>query len=181
MKIYTKTGDEGKTSLIGGKTVNKSHPLIETCGTIDELNSFIGLLRDQKIDNVQKNILLDIQKKLFVIETQLHYDTEVNTGQKHVRILVEDVQFLENQIDIITESLPKLKHFILPGGHVTVSYCHVCRTVCRRAERLVVKLAEQYNISTELKIFLNRLSDYFFVLARKFLRDFEVKEEEWVS
>ena len=177
-KVYTKTGDKGKTSLIGGTRVPKYDDRIEAYGTIDELNSFIGLLRDQEIDGHSKSILLEIQKRLFDMESSVAYDRE-----KQVKNLPElkekDINLLENEIDKMDELLPPLTSFILPGGHTVVSYCHICRTVCRRAERLLLKVAEKYPVNeTDLK-YLNRLSDYFFVLGRKLAKDFNVEETKW--
>lgn len=177
-KIYTKTGDKGTTSLIGGTRVPKYHDRIEAYGTVDELNAFIGLLRDQNIDTHSKTLLLEIQDRLFTLESILAADSE-----RHLKSLPglkqEDVILLETEIDKMNESLPELTSFVLPGGHPAVSYCHVSRTVCRRAERLTIKLNEEFQIPPVIITYLNRLSDYLFVLARKFSHDFGVKESLW--
>ena len=177
-KIYTKTGDKGTTSLIGGTRVPKYHARIEAYGTVDELNSFVGLLRDQDIDAHSKELLLEIQDRLFTLESILAVDSE-----RHLKSLPdlkeEDIQLLEKEIDIMNESLPELTSFTLPGGHPTVSYCHVARTICRRAERLTIKLNESFFVPPIVITYLNRLSDYLFVLARKFSHDFGVEESLW--
>lgn len=177
-KIYTKTGDKGTTSLIGGTRVPKYDDRIEAYGTVDELSAFIGLLRDQDIDTHSKEILLEIQDRLFTMESILAADS-----QRHLKSLPglkkEDISLLETEIDAMNESLPELTSFILPGGHPVVSYCHVARTVCRRAERLAIKLNESFPIPQITISYLNRLSDYLFVLARKFLQDFDVEESLW--
>ena len=177
-KIYTKTGDKGKTALIGGTRVPKYDIRIEAYGTVDELNAYIGLIRDMDIDTHSKNILLEIQDRLFTMESSLAQD-----GRPLAHALPtlhpEDVELLEKEIDKMNEELPALTAFILPGGHPTVSYCHIARTVCRRAERLTIRMNEQYP-TNELNIrYLNRLSDYLFVLARKFSKDLGVSESLW--
>lgn len=177
-KIYTKTGDQGTTSLIGGTRVPKFDDRIEAYGTVDELNAFVGLLRDHKIDAHSKEILLEIQDRLFTLESILAADS-----QRHLKSLPalkqEDVSLLETEIDAMNDELPDLTSFILPGGHPAVSYCHIARTVCRRAERLVIKLNESFPIPQVTITYLNRLSDYLFVLARKFSHDFGVEESLW--
>ncbi|MFW5793665.1 MAG: cob(I)yrinic acid a,c-diamide adenosyltransferase [Bacteroidota bacterium] len=165
-KIYTKTGDKGETSLIGGKRVPKYHQRIEAYGTVDELNSFVGLIREHDIGNHFKEILLKIQDKLFVAESILARDEgEVKVNIPELKI--EDINMLEDEIDLMQKDLPELNSFILPGGHIAAAYCHVARTVCRRAERIIIKLSESIEIDDILLRFFNRLSDYFFVLARK--------------
>jgi cob(I)alamin adenosyltransferase len=178
MKIYTKTGDKGTTSLIGGTRVPKYHEKIEAYGTVDELNSFTGLIRDKDIDEHSKEVLFEIQNVLFVLGGLLAKDDSKET--KDLPGLKEsDVAFLESEIDEMNKHLPSLKSFVLPGGHPTVSLCHIARTVCRRAERLVIKLSLDYDVNPlEIK-YLNRLSDYFFVLARKFSYDAGVPENLW--
>ncbi len=178
MKIYTKTGDKGTTALIGGTRVPKYHEKIEAYGTVDELNSFTGLIRDQDIDEHSKKVLFEIQNVLFVLGGLLAKDD--SDGTKSLPVLKEsDVELLENEMDKMNELLPPLKSFILPGGHTVVSYCHIARTVCRRAERLVIKLSVNYEVNPlEIK-YLNRLSDYFFVLARKLSYDMNVSENLW--
>jgi cob(I)alamin adenosyltransferase len=178
-KIYTKKGDSGETSLIGGARVPKYHDRIEAYGTIDELNSFVGLLKDQiGIENVYFLILEKIQNELFIAESILA--TEDDALLKALPTLnKEDVLFLENEIDKMNESLPDLNNFILPSGHIFVSQVHIARCVCRRAERAVLKSSVQHKIDNIVIQYLNRLSDYFFVLARKLAFDLKVQEVKW--
>ncbi|MCB9335346.1 MAG: cob(I)yrinic acid a,c-diamide adenosyltransferase [Flavobacteriales bacterium] len=178
MKIYTKTGDKGQTSLFGGKRVPKYHIRIEAYGTVDELNSYIGLIRDQNIDKNSFDALIEIQDRLFTLGSILAVEPG-NTKVKVPALLEEDVVFLEQEIDIMNEKLPEMRSFVLPGGNTTVSYCHIARCVCRRAERLVIYLSEQEEIAGITYKYLNRLSDYLFVLARKFTVDFDAKEIPW--
>ncbi|MBS3993300.1 MAG: cob(I)yrinic acid a,c-diamide adenosyltransferase [Bacteroidetes bacterium] len=185
MKIYTKTGDKGKTSLIGGKRVSKAHLRIETYGTIDELNAYLGLLRDQQIDSKIKQLLIKIQHKLFTVGTLLAIDPENDTFKsadspyKHLSISEEDITLLENEMDLMDANLPALQHFILPGGHQIVSICHICRTISRKAERNSVALQEDSIVSNSIIKYLNRLSDFFFVLARKLTYDLGSEEIKW--
>ena len=167
-KIYTKTGDAGKTSLIGGTKIFKSDVRIEAYGTIDELNSFVGLLSDHIGDSHTRNILREIQDRLFTIGSSLAVDPDKEPKMKIPDLRNEDVSLLEKEIDAMEESLEPLKYFILPGGHVAVSTSHIVRCVCRRAERICVRLNEIDKSEVEPLIlkYLNRLSDYFFVLAR---------------
>jgi cob(I)alamin adenosyltransferase len=178
IKIYTKGGDRGETSLLGGTRVPKYHERIEVYGTLDELNSFIGLLRDQNIDAHYREILLEIQKKIFVSESRLAADKPENL-QRLPRLTEDDISLLEQEIDNMNEQLPALKSFLLPGGHPVVSYCHIARTICRRAERLTIKLNDKFSVENEIIKYLNRLSDYFFVLARKISSDNNVREVPW--
>lgn len=178
-KIYTKTGDKGETSLVGGTRVPKYHNRIEAYGTLDELNAFVGLLADSIEYEELKKDLINIQENLFVLGSLIAYD-----GVKKVNLpdlQKEDVDFLETRIDEMQSLLPPLKNFILPGGHTAVSNCHVCRVVCRRSERLVIKLAEECEINPLHIKYLNRLSDYFFVLSRRLAQLFEVDEIPWVA
>ena len=178
MKIYTKTGDKGQTSLFGGKRVPKYDLRIEAYGTVDELNSYIGLIRDQKIDKNSFDVLIEIQDRLFTLGSILA--TEPGNEKVKVPQLKEgDVELLEKEIDVMNETLPEMRSFVLPGGHTTVSYCHVSRCVCRRAERLVIQLSEQDAINPLTFKYLNRLSDYLFVLSRKLTMDLEAKEIPW--
>jgi len=182
MKIYTKTGDKGLTSLIGGTRVAKHHIRIESYGTVDELNSYIGLIACQDIDAHSKAILKEIQDRLFTIGSSLASDPE-KSKMKIPDLLEEDITLLETEIDKMNEVLPELKHFILPGGNTVVSYCHIARCVCRRAERLTVALAESAESSfVDLKIivYLNRLSDYLFILGRKLGYDTKAVENIWL-
>lgn len=166
-KIYTKTGDKGETSLIGGTRVPKYHERIEAYGTLDELNSFIGNLRDQISDQHLREVLLKIQENLFTAESLLATDPEKEITRALPHLSEEDVLTLEQEIDAMNEHLPALSSFILPGGHPLVSLCHVCRTVCRRGERIIIKLASDMAVDEILIKYVNRLSDYLFVLARE--------------
>jgi len=180
LKIYTKTGDKGKTSLIGGTKVLKSDLRIEAYGTVDELNSFIGLCIDHlKADNIQ-NILSEIQDRLFTVGSSLACDPEKETKMKIPDLHEADVELLEKEIDRMNEVLPPMKSFILPGGHVAVSTLHIARCVCRRAERCCVKMIKKEKEIPELIIkYLNRLSDYLFVLARFAALQLKVAEIPW--
>lgn len=179
MKIYTKKGDAGETALFGGSRVPKHHARIEAYGTVDELNSFLGLLRDQDIENVHRDLLLFIQERLFTAGSTLAADP--SKGNLVVPDMTDDdITRLEQAIDKMEEELPPLKNFILPGGHPAVSYCHVARCVCRRAERQIVALNEQEQVPEIIIRFMNRLSDYLFVLARKAALDLGVDEIPWV-
>ncbi|MCH7411000.1 cob(I)yrinic acid a,c-diamide adenosyltransferase [Belliella sp. DSM 111904] len=178
MKIYTKTGDKGTTSLLGGKRVPKGHPKIDAYGTVDELNAFIGLLRDQDVNKQRIDILKEIQDRLFTIGATLA--TEVGkTNVKRPDIHEEDLVILEREIDNMEANLPPLRHFILPGGHQAVSFCHVARTVCRRTERAVIDLMEIEPVDEILVKYLNRLSDYLFVLGRLMAIELDVEEVIW--
>ncbi len=166
-KIYTKTGDGGKTSLIGGTKVPKSHIRIGAYGTVDELNAFIGLLGDQLADTHSREMLREIQDRLFTIGSSLACDPDKEIAMKIPDLQESDILLLENEIDSMNEKLPEMKSFILPGGNISVSTAHICRTVCRRAERFVVELNEIEPLTQPLIIkYVNRLSDYLFVLAR---------------
>ena len=167
LKIYTKTGDLGKTSLIGGTKVPKSHIRIDTYGTVDELNSHIGLLIDQLTDGATKLMLKEIQDRLFTIGSSLACDPDREPLLKMPDLKEADITLLETEMDRMNEVLPAMKFFILPGGQVSVSQAHVCRCVCRRAERLCVNMKEQDIFVDPLVIkYLNRLSDYLFVVSR---------------
>lgn len=186
MKIYTKTGDKGTTALFGGTRVPKHHIRIESYGTVDELNSHIGLLRDQNIDIYYKDILIKIQDRLFTIGAVLATDPEkaiLKSGKERLKIpkiSIQDIELLEKEIDDMNNQLPQMTHFVLPGGHQTVSFCHIARCVCRRAERLASALNELEPFQAEVLIYLNRLSDYLFVLARKLSKDLQVDEVKWI-
>ncbi len=180
MKIYTKTGDDGKTSLIGGERVQKNHPRIEAYGTVDELNSFIGILRAQEIDAHSKDFLINIQNNLFTICSLLAADSE-KTEKKLPQINQEDVSSLEKEIDEMNDKLPEIHSFVLPGGNQVVSYSHIARTICRRAERTIIKLSEEMPVNNIIIKYLNRLSDFLFVLARKFANDLNVDEAFYKS
>ncbi len=178
MKIYTKTGDKGQTSLIGGTRVPKHHIRIESYGTVDELNSWIGLINDQDIDQESKTILSEIQDRLFTIGSSLASDPE-KSKMKIPDLHQSDTELLENQIDKMNEVLPEMRNFILPGGHTTISYCHLARCVCRRAERLTIHLSEDSFVAELVIKYLNRLSDYLFVLSRKLTQDLKAQEIPW--
>lgn len=177
-KIYTKTGDKGQTSLIGGTRLPKHHVRIEAYGTVDELNSHVGLLRDVIEEKNVFDLLISIQDRLFTIGSQLAADPEKNKMQLPV-VYEEDVIALEKAIDEMNAQVPEMKSFVLPGGHIYVSYCHIARCVCRRAERATLRLAENEQVN-ELHIkYLNRLSDYLFMLSRWLTMKLNAKEIAW--
>ncbi|MEJ5963385.1 cob(I)yrinic acid a,c-diamide adenosyltransferase [Pedobacter immunditicola] len=179
MKIYTKTGDKGLTSLIGGTRVPKFHIRIECYGTVDELNSYIGLIRCQDIPSHEQELLKEIQDRLFTIGASLAADPE-KSRMKIPDLHEADIILLEREMDAMNEVLPELKHFILPGGNTVVSYCHLARCICRRAERLTFQLAAESFVDEKMTIYLNRLSDYLFVLARKLNSDAKTEENVWI-
>ncbi len=179
MKIYTKRGDKGETSLIGGTRVSKHHLRIESYGTIDELNSYIGLIRSHEIDEAQKSVLKEIQDRLFTIGSSLASDPE-RSKMKIPDLYESDITLLEEEIDKMNEVLPPLKHFILPGGDLPVASCHLARCVCRRAERITVHLSGESFVDEKVLSYLNRLSDYLFVLGRKISYDDKIEENIWV-
>lgn len=178
MKIYTKGGDKGQTSLIGGTRVPKHHIRIESYGTVDELNSWIGVLRDTIEDAAVKSLLIEIQDRLFTIGSLLAADPE-KSKMKLPELHEDDVKLLEKEIDAIDAAVPPMKSFVLPGGHLTVSHCHVARCVCRRAERNVIHLSETAPVSELILQYMNRLSDYLFMLSRKLTQDLGVEETPW--
>jgi cob(I)alamin adenosyltransferase len=179
-KIYTKTGDAGKTALIGGTKVPKSHLRIEAYGTVDELNSFIGLLNDVFLHANSNTTLKEIQDRLFTVGSSLACDPDKEPLMKIPDLKEADIAFLEQQIDAMNEELPVMKNFILPGGHPAISHAHVARCVCRRAERICVNMQEQNTFVDPLVIkYLNRLSDYLFVLARYIGHTLNIPEIPW--
>lgn len=178
MKIYTKTGDKGLTSLLGGTRVYKSDDRINAYGTIDELNSYMGLLGDQEVNKGKLLEIREIQDRLFTIGSHLAADPGKGTV-KLPDLIEEDVFMLEKAMDNMNETLPVMKNFILPGGHQSVSFCHIARCVCRRAERLVVQLHEKQPVEAIIIIYLNRLSDYLFVLARAMTKALNAEEVPW--
>ena len=186
MKVYTKTGDKGTTALFGGTRVSKHHIRIESYGTVDELNSHIGLIRDQKINPLYKKVLIEIQDRLFTVGAILATPPEkeiLKNGQPRLQnlgIIESDIEFLEKEIDTMEEQLPPMTNFVLPGGHTTVSYCHIARCVCRRAERLSVHLNDIEPTDEMVIKYLNRLSDYLFVLARKLSLELNADEVKWI-
>ncbi len=186
MKIYTKTGDNATTALFGGTRVEKHHIRIESYGTIDELNSWLGLIRDQEIDAHSKNVLTSLQDKLFTVGAILATDPEkavLKNGKARLNIPIineSDIKILENEMDAMESELMPMTHFILPGGHTTVSYCHIARTICRRSERLISHLNASETVDSNVLKFINRLSDYLFVLARKLSHDLKAEEIKWI-
>ena len=186
MKIYTKTGDKGTTALFGGTRVPKHHIRIDSYGTVDELNSHLGLIRDQDINDRYKQIIMKIQDRLFTIGAILATDPEkaiLKSGKERLnipKISDSDIALLETEMDTMNEALPPMTHFVLPGGHQTVSFCHIARCVCRRAERLASALNDLEPFQPESLKYLNRLSDYLFVLARKLSYDLQADEVKWI-
>lgn len=179
---YTRTGDEGKTSLIGGLRVAKYDDRVEAYGTVDELSAFVGVLYDQEgVSDDIKTVLDNVQNKLFTIESHFALDENSEVKKMMPVLTVEDVAFVEHEIDVMNEQLPELKSFVIPGGNLKASYAHVCRTVCRRAERQGWRLAAEHPIDTLNLKYLNRLSDYFFVLARFFAFLDKDSENSWES
>ncbi|AQG80186.1 cob(I)yrinic acid a,c-diamide adenosyltransferase [Spirosoma montaniterrae] len=179
MKIYTKTGDKGQTALIGGRRVSKADLRIDSYGTVDELNSWIGLVRDQAVNSNRRDLLKEIQDRLFTVGAELATDPGKAPKQKMPAIVSNDVKLLENAMDTMDAELPELRAFVLPGGHEAVSYCHLARTVCRRAERLVITLNESSPVDELVLQYLNRLSDYLFVLSRKMAQELNAEEVAW--
>ena len=181
IKVYTKTGDTGTTSLISGKRVPKHHLRIKAYGTIDELNCWFGIIRSSRISKKIQNELIIIQKKLMIIGTQLSNDSIKSLNFKFEKINIKDVSNLENMIDIMTDSLPDLKNFIIPGGNEIISNTHLTRCVCRRAERCITELNEYSKIDSVIIFYINRLSDYLFTLSRKLSYDLKIEEVKWIS
>jgi cob(I)alamin adenosyltransferase len=178
MKIYTKTGDQGQTSLIGGTRVSKAHLRIEAYGTVDELNSYIGLVKDQAVNAARADFLQEIQDRLFTIGSSLASDPE-KSKMKIPDLLASDIEVLEKAIDQMNEVIPELKNFILPGGHTAISYGHLARCVCRRAERNVIALSENEFVADLVIQYLNRLSDYLFTLCRMMHYELQIPEIAW--
>jgi len=186
MKIYTKTGDAGTTALFGGSRVPKHHLRIESYGTVDELNSYMGMICCQDIDKRTKDAIIQIQNQLFTIGSTLATDPKravLKSGKERLKIEKtneDNIQFLEAEIDAMNDTLPPLTSFVLPGGNTVVSYCHIARTVCRRAERRATQLHEIEEVDATVLKYLNRLSDYLFVLARKLTQDLGAEEIPWL-
>jgi cob(I)alamin adenosyltransferase len=178
IKIYTKTGDKGTTSLKDGKRVPKYHKRIEANGNVDELISYMGLIRSQDIDESDREVIVKIQDRLMTYAAILATEYD-NPGMKIPGLKEEDIHMLEKEIDKMEKKLPALKNFILPGGNTVVSFCHIARTICRRAERRIVELSSESFIPEFIIKYFNRLSDYLFVLARKFSVDFKLNEIQW--
>ena len=179
MKIYTKTGDAGQTALIGGRRVSKADLRIDAYGTVDELNSWIGLVRDQPVNAPRGALLREIQDRLFTVGAELATDPQKAPKRAMPAIVPDDVARLEQAMDVLDAELPELRAFVLPGGHESISFCHLARTVCRRAERLVVTLAGQSSVDALVVQYLNRLSDYLFVLSRTMAQELGVEELVW--
>lgn len=186
MKIYTKTGDKGTTALFGGTRVSKHHIRINSYGTVDELNSWLGYLRDHDLEASDTDFIIHIQNQLFTLGAMLATDpskAQLKSGKERLNIPLineENIIALEKEIDRMNESLPPMTHFILPGGHAAVSTCHIARTVCRRAERMTSVLHENEPVEDVVLAYLNRLSDYLFVLSRKLSARFEADEVKWI-
>ncbi|MCM4160773.1 cob(I)yrinic acid a,c-diamide adenosyltransferase [Antarcticibacterium flavum] len=186
MKIYTKTGDKGTTSLFGGTRVPKHHIRIESYGTVDELNAHIGLVKDQDCGEDTRKVLNRVQDRLFTIGSTLATEPEkaqLKSGKKRLTIpgiTNDDIKLLEDEMDRMNEELPEMTHFVLPGGHQAVSFCHIARCVCRRAERMATALHELNPFDVLVLQYLNRLSDYLFVLARKLSKDLNAEEVQWI-
>ncbi|AHJ98755.1 cob(I)yrinic acid a,c-diamide adenosyltransferase [Hymenobacter swuensis] len=178
MKIYTKTGDKGLTSLIGGTRVPKSSLRIECYGTVDELNSYIGLVRDQEVNAARRPLLKEIQDRLFTIGASLASDPE-KSKMKIPDLHAEDIALLEQEMDRMNDGLPELRVFILPGGHQSVSFAHLARCVCRRTERLAIQLQEDSFVAELVIMYLNRLSDFLFVLSRQMAHELNAEEVKW--
>ena len=177
--VYTKTGDKGTTSLVGGTRVPKTHMRLEAYGTIDELNSHLGWLYTYLMDESDRSFILGVQHKLFSVGSYLATDRE-KTQLKCASIITwEDVSHVEREIDKLDERLPELRAFVIPGGGRGAAICHVCRTICRRAERRILALSETCTISPELLAYVNRLSDYLFILSRKLNFDEQNNEIFW--
>jgi len=179
-KIYTKTGDKGDTGLIGGTRVPKNDVRLEAYGTVDELNSYVGLLRSF-VPKEKDGILINVQNQLFKIGSYLATDAEVSDFRSGIKIEDVRIEELEKEMDDMEQELPPLTGFILPGGHESVGFCHIARTVCRRAERRVLSLSENDDIDTAIVCYMNRLSDFLFVLARYLSNFFGVEEIQWNS
>lgn len=178
MKIYTKKGDKGTTGLIGGTRLPKHHLRIETYGTVDELNSYIGLLRDSISDSMIGATLLEIQDRLFTIGSHLAADP-VKSNMELPKLFLSDIEYLETEIDTMDSQLEPMKFFVLPGGNPIVSHCHIARCICRRAERLVSHLNELEPVDELILAYMNRLSDYLFMLSRKLTADLKAEEKPW--
>jgi cob(I)alamin adenosyltransferase len=180
-RVYTKTGDKGKTSLIGGTRVSKHHYRLEAYGTIDELNTFIGMIRSYEVDEATEKQIIDIQHKLFVIGAYLATDEKVADLRDKLKYDESIIEAVEKEMDRMENDLPPMKHFVLPGGHPAVSYCHISRTVCRRAERRILAMADETEVNPWVIRYVNRLSDYLFVLSRHLSKYFQINEILWVA
>lgn len=179
--IYTKTGDKGTTALIGGTRVPKNHIRLEAYGTVDELNTNIGMIRSYPIGEKNIEAIIRIQNQLFTIGGYLATDSDVSDLRNRLIKDDKEIEFLELQMDSLESELPKLSNFVLPGGHPTVAQCHICRTICRRAERRIITMAETMEVDEWVVKYINRLSDYFFVLSRYLTYFFKIDEIPWVA
>ncbi|MFD2520881.1 cob(I)yrinic acid a,c-diamide adenosyltransferase [Emticicia soli] len=179
MKIYTKTGDKGTTALVGGRRVSKGDLKIEAYGTVDELNSWIGLVRDQAINESRRDLLKEIQDRLFTIGADLASEPEQVRKKPVPSLIDDDITLLENEMDKMDTELMPLRAFVLPGGNQSVSFAHLARTVCRRAERLAIRLSAEEEVNPMIVKYLNRLSDYLFVLSRKMTQELGSEEITW--
>lgn len=178
-RTYTKTGDKGTTGLIGGTRVKKNSLRLEAYGTVDELNSYIGLIRSHDIDTHLQEVLLKIEHRLFTVGGRLATDDSKLKKDSPLSISSSDIELLENEIDIMEDALPQQTHFVLPGGDKCNAFCHVARTVCRRAERRILDLKEEIEIDANILKYINRLSDYLFVVSRKVIVDQKKDEIKW--
>jgi len=179
MKIYTRKGDDGTTGLLGGVRVPKHHARIDAYGNVDELNSYLGLLRDLLADAPHASFILEAQDRLFTIGSHLALDPDHEGKMQLPALHINDVEQLEREMDRLNEHLPEMKHFVLPGGHTVVSHCHIARCICRRAERSVTFLTEQSRVDVVILQYLNRLSDYLFVLSRAVSVEKNAVEMPW--
>lgn len=180
VRVYTKTGDSGETSLASGRRVRKDHPRLEAYGTVDELNAFLGLVQSGLQDSDEKKRIGRIQNRIFVITSNLAVDDQA-IAEKLPKITEDDIKELEDAMDVILDGLPPLRNFVLPGGNFQVAVCHIARTVCRRAERIMIRLTKEIDIDPLAIKYINRLSDYLFVLARKSAYDAGVGEILWTT
>lgn len=180
MKVYTKTGDKGMTSLIGGTRVPKNSARLEAYGTVDELNSVLGMVRSFPLDKACEEELLIIQSRLFDVGGHLATDTSAEGQKVKLGVSDQDIEMLEKGIDRMDASLPPMKYFVLPGGSQATSFCHIARTVCRRAERRILDVAAESPVDERVIKYINRLSDYLFVLSRKIAFDSGMEEKKWI-
>ena len=178
-QVYTKTGDQGKTSLIGGTRVPKHHYRLEAYGTVDELNAQIGMLRSWELDEASTNMLIQIQEMLFTVGATLATDEQASDLKSKLKGDEREIEALELEMDRMDNALPPLRHFVLPGGNPAVAQCHIIRTICRRAERRVNQMATEVPVDPWLLKYLNRLSDYFFVISRHLAKYFNAEEIPW--
>lgn len=177
--VYTKTGDQGQTGLIGGTRVSKDHIRLEAYGTVDELNCQVGAIWSYPVDERSKQILCEIQNQLFVVGAYLATDDTVSDLRSRLKRDPKVIEMLEKEMDVMENSLPPLTNFVLPGGHPAVAASHVARTVARRAERCVIRMGREFEVDPWVVKYLNRLSDYLFVLSRHLSKYFNAEEIPW--